>query len=546
VRTQDGRLRLVDVVGGTVRPDITAPGVRGECGDPYLNMTAGRRYLVTGCASCVGHLAPGECALPALVWNLTNGRPVWTGPAGGDKLGIDPTGTTLVRARPNGTVEAVDLASGQVRTATRGHESRVSAVAWLPNAHAFATTSADRTVILWDTSTLQPTATLRGHTGPIVTAATSTDSARLYTAGWDNTVFAWDLNGRDRVARPVPVATASTETSDFHKVNRASTLMVSLYPDAGLLEINDLTREDGAGSYTITGSDLRGGGDLDIDNAGKVAAVMRQDPTSGALTVRIFDLAARQFRPFTITLEGNSQSPGASLALSGDGRSLTTFDTSRFMRRWNTADGSPQDGPTYRAASTIGFAERSPDGRMLALAGQTETVDIVDLGTRRRVTAVTVTGARELSRPAFAPDGRHIALGTRQGEIAIADTATGQVHRRWPAAAGPIKWLAFTPDGRYLVSAATDGKAALWSVEAGPIGGTILDIAHSGATIGVVVLDARHVLTINPGEPTLLWDIDPDNLLTHACTIAGRNLTHDEWTGLMPQRPYQRTCPQYR
>jgi hypothetical protein len=45
------------------------------------------------------------------------------------------------------------------------------------------------------------------------------------------------------------------------------------------------------------------------------------------------------------------------------------------------------------------------------------------------------------------------------------------------------------------------------------------------------------------GGQALLLDINADSLLAHACAVAGRNLTPDEWTQLMPSRPYQRTCP---
>jgi len=43
-----------------------------------------------------------------------------------------------------------------------------------------------------------------------------------------------------------------------------------------------------------------------------------------------------------------------------------------------------------------------------------------------------------------------------------------------------------------------------------------------------------------------VWDLDPDDWETAACTIASRNLTRDEWnTYIGTLAPYQRTCPEF-
>ena len=44
------------------------------------------------------------------------------------------------------------------------------------------------------------------------------------------------------------------------------------------------------------------------------------------------------------------------------------------------------------------------------------------------------------------------------------------------------------------------------------------------------------------------WDVskDPRELWKEqACSIAGRNLTQDEWQQHLGDRPYEKTCPQY-
>jgi hypothetical protein len=40
----------------------------------------------------------------------------------------------------------------------------------------------------------------------------------------------------------------------------------------------------------------------------------------------------------------------------------------------------------------------------------------------------------------------------------------------------------------------------------------------------------------------LSWDLRPATWVANACTIAGRNLTPQEWAAALPGRAYQRLC----
>ena len=43
------------------------------------------------------------------------------------------------------------------------------------------------------------------------------------------------------------------------------------------------------------------------------------------------------------------------------------------------------------------------------------------------------------------------------------------------------------------------------------------------------------------------WTVDtsPDSWVDRACTIAGRNLSREEWKEYFPGRAYEVTCPQW-
>ena len=42
---------------------------------------------------------------------------------------------------------------------------------------------------------------------------------------------------------------------------------------------------------------------------------------------------------------------------------------------------------------------------------------------------------------------------------------------------------------------------------------------------------------------TYQWDTRINQTIAHACAMAGRNLTPDEWTQPFGNRPYEETCP---
>ena len=71
---------------------------------------------------------------------------------------------------------------------------------------------------------------------------------------------------------------------------------------------------------------------------------------------------------------------------------------------------------------------------------------------------------------AFAPDGRTLVTGGRQGQLTVWDPATGKPRVTPTGATGLIRTVAFAPDGKTLVSASLMGQAfvvwdtATWEV----------------------------------------------------------------------------------
>ena len=112
----------------------------------------------------------------------------------------------------------------------------------------------------------------------------------------------------------------------------------------------------------------------------------------------------------------------------------------------------------------------SPDGRLIASAGEDQTVRTWDAATGQEARALRGHTGRVTS-VAFSRDGRRLASAGADETVRTWDAATGQVgftlggrHAR------PARCVAFSRDGRRLASAGDDRTVKLWDTTTGQVG----------------------------------------------------------------------------
>ena len=147
-------------------------------------------------------------------------------------------------------------------------------------------------------------------------------------------------------------------------------------------------------------------------------------------------------------------------------------------------------------------------------------------------------------RANFSPDGRWYAYGGSDGTVGVIDVATGEHHgsgaplHQGPRSVGHV--LARRRDarqrrlrrpGRALRSATATPRA---SFQPGPPN---LDVNMTYDEDGRTIVLAYHDGSV------LTFDTDPAAWEEHACAVAGRNLTEQEWRDAFGDRPYRETCP---
>ena len=160
---------------------------------------------------------------------------------------------------------------------------------------------------------------------------------------------------------------------------------------------------------------------------------------------------------------------------------------------------------------------------------------------------------------AFDPGGALVAAGGASGTVQV-----WQVADQRPAFppltghTGFVTGASFDPRGSFLATVTLLGATRLWDPATGLGYGDELISEKPGSLEPTgdfpAFLGLRNAFSPDgkllavPGVETraMLWDADPAVWRRRACTIAGRNLTREQWKLYLPSGTrYRATCPEW-
>ena len=102
-------------------------------------------------------------------------------------------------------------------------------------------------------------------------------------------------------------------------------------------------------------------------------------------------------------------------------------------------------------------------------------------------------------------------------------------------------------DGGLAMATGADHSVTLYDVGSGEQIGDRIQIPNTEPRGSAIRPDGLE-MAFGGGIYTdiVAWDLDPQHWVTAACTLAGRNLTHEEWdTYLGGLGAYRSTCPEF-
>jgi len=446
-------------------------------------------------------------------------------------------GMIAVGAKLAGSVYLFDTATGRPFAAHGSmHASPVSAMAFSGDGAKLATADTEGTIKIWEGvqklhSKSTARLTLKGHRKGITTVDFSHDGKQLASGSADNTARVWDLDNAGAAIRPLEdFANGGSFGARFSPDGQ---LIADANPRSGAVRLWDagtgrLVRELSPGdkgqvfSVAFSPTDQRL---LAVGYGGQaeVSYVALWDIDTGTELARL--PGANDLPDF---LKSATNSAIGALAFSPDGKHLVAGFGSKNMlmglsspsplKVWEVATRRL----IRRLSGHTGYCialDFSRDGTLLASGSRDGTAIVWSTDSWKAMKTLenpepdSVFGRSGLKgmveAVAFSPDGKVLALASREGTVQLWDVADGKLLDMLKGHSSGVESVAFSPDGRTLASGSGDQTVRLWNVETRR---ELMQLDPGNVNLGQVQSlafshDGQHLLA--GGGNTAIWSTTP-------------------------------------
>jgi WD40 repeat protein len=458
---------------------------------------------------------------------------------GGETLGasaLSPDGGQIaVGWALYGIVAVFDTATGRrIATHASAHGSPIAAVGFSVDGAKLATADVEGTIKIWAdvpnlTSKSIALRTLKGHHGAINSVGFSGDGKRLITTSADKTARVWDLENAGAAIRPLersgPMCFVARFSSDG-RLMATGGISARLWDAATGRLVRELSAGDGSQIFSVAFSptDNRllalghgGRADRSYVSLWDIDAEIELARLPGATDLPEFGM------------DDNAGAVGA-LAFSPDGKYLVAGFGAKNMlvprssrnplKVWEVAPRRlvrRLNGHTGYCVSV----DFSKDGTLLATGSRDGTAILWSTATWNRVKTLQNPeqdsqfkqpgGRGMIDDVGFSPDGKTLALASREGSVQLWDIASGTIRDAFKGHSSAVTAVVFSPDRRTLASGGVDQTVRLWNVETQR---ELMQLDAGDVELGALQTlafspDGKHLLAGGEGNTTAFWSATP-------------------------------------
>ena len=431
-----------------------------------------------------------QVSLPGLYTTLQDDREL-------ESVAFNPDGSLLATGSRDDALRVYDIDNGN-SVAKWKFDRRVESVVFSRDGRYVAGGSRDKRAAVFDLQTKERATPWLEHGGEVHVIALNADATLLATGATDSMVRIWEIpagnlryayqhNDNQEVVDVqfapqgnIVLSASEDGTARLWDADRSAELHVFEH-NASVLA----ARFNRTGTLLVTASEDGTARVWDVDSGRPESEPLRHDdavqavafsPDDAFVLTGSEDDAARlwEIRSGVEVHRWGHREQVNDVTFSPDGSLAVTSSDDKTARIWEVSSGREISGSPLIHSNEIGEVEFSPEGRWLATMAE-DHVRIWYFEDQRQFP--TVMGARRVQSGVLSPDGKWVATGTTDGQVAMWDAVTGQP--RWPMPGrrheGAVIHVAIDQSGSLLASCGDDGRLCVWHAGTGALVGSPME-----------------------------------------------------------------------